>query len=101
MSALAPKADSPHGTFVEVAPKANIRRDPSRLIVAERYKRPRNEPRLWGLLRIADGGDHAWLSMGHGHVMTIADYIAFGVLIALALSAVVVMYARQSRVKQN
>ena len=31
-----------------------------------------------------------------GHAMTIADYIAFGVLIVLALSAVVVTYARQS-----
>ena len=38
---------------------------------------------------------------GNSHAMTIADYIAFGVLIVLALSAVVVMYARQSRVKQN
>jgi hypothetical protein len=26
---------------------------------------------------------------GHGHAMTIADYIAFGVLIVLGLSAVV------------
>jgi hypothetical protein len=25
---------------------------------------------------------------GHGHAMTIADYIAFGVLIALALGAI-------------
>jgi hypothetical protein len=31
---------------------------------------------------------------GHGHVMTIPDYIAFGVLIALALWAGAMLYMR-------
>ena len=31
---------------------------------------------------------------GHGHAMTIADYSAFGVLIVLAMWAVVKLYLR-------
>jgi len=31
---------------------------------------------------------------GHGHAMTIADYIVFGVLIALALWAGAMLYQR-------
>jgi hypothetical protein len=31
---------------------------------------------------------------GHGHAMTIADYIAFGVLIVLAIWAGVMLYPR-------
>jgi hypothetical protein len=37
---------------------------------------------------------YAWLSDGHAHAMTIADYIAFGVLIGLALSAIAGLYQR-------
>ena len=37
---------------------------------------------------------YAWLSDGHGHAMTIADYIAFGVLIGLALWAIAGLYQR-------
>jgi hypothetical protein len=40
------------------------------------------------------GGDHAWLWMAHGYAMTIADYIAFGVLIAFALWAGAMLYLR-------
>jgi len=35
-----------------------------------------------------------WLSMGNSHAMTTADYIAFGVLIALALWAGAMLYMR-------
>jgi hypothetical protein len=39
--------------------------------------------------------------MGHGYAMTIADYIAFGILIALALWAGAMQYGFQPRMRRT
>jgi hypothetical protein len=45
-------------------------------------------PPLWGFPSITDGWGPRMAVDGHGHAMTIADYIAFGVLIVLAIWAI-------------
>jgi hypothetical protein len=55
----------------------------------------RNESGLLGLPKITDGGTSMAVD-GHGHAMTIADYIAFCVLFVLALSAAVEFVRRNN-----
>jgi hypothetical protein len=50
------------------------------------------DPFLRALLTVIDGGDPRMAVDGHGHAMTIADYIALGTLIVLAIWAVAKLY---------